>query len=252
MTVQDYCIVAPGSYKYNDKVGGVYGHDDNDLADSAVSNDAAAALVSGGIALLQQVFDDQMASIEIVERLFRTASKGFAGYDAAKHGQGMLDLECAVRPTFSAEESRCLFYHESRSKENCVSQGWGYDSAKRKCVSPTAQRCADADAVFRNGRCLVTAALCLEAGLILDDEGRLCGAPMSAADCVGSVNRIFNQGDMNRCVALATDCDADEAVRAVAGGRACRPKAEVCMGTEGYLASRKACGVPTAVADCAV
>ena len=251
MTVQDYCIVAPGSYKYNDKVGGVYGHDDNDLADSAVSNDAAAALVSGGIALLQQIFDDQMASSEIVERLFKTASQGFAGYDAARHGQGMLDLECAVRPTFSAEESRCRFSTVGRSKEDCVTQGWGYDIAKRECVSPTAEQCAAADAVFRGGRCVVTGALCIEAGLILDDGGRLCGEPMSAVDCVGPVNQIFNQADMNRCVALPTDCDTDEAVRAVSGGMACRPKAEVCMGTEGYLASRKICGVPTAVADCA-
>ena len=189
-TVQDYCIVAPGSYVYRTKGGdNAYGGGDDVLADSSASNDndAAAALVSGGIALLQQIFDDQLSSVEIVDRLFRTASRGFTGYDVAKHGQGMLDLECAVRPTFSVEDSRCRLSDVGRLKEDCVEQGFGYDITTRQCLSPEettageSLQCDAAGAVFRNGDCVVTQALCVEAGLIFDSQGTRCVGDVS--DC---------------------------------------------------------------------
>ena len=110
---QDYCIAAPHTYTYYDTA--------TDAKANGRSANASVALVAGGVALMQQIFDGQLTSAQIVDRLLRTASQNFdldgvAGNDyvnnnanpdgdalveaAARFGQGLLDLECAMRPVF--------------------------------------------------------------------------------------------------------------------------------------------------------
>ena len=102
-----FCIAAPGSYVYRGQGSdNAYGGGDDTLtAVTTPTSNAAASLVAGGLALLIDVFGDQISTKDIVDRMLSTASTDFdidgtAGndYDAARHGRGMLNLEAASRP----------------------------------------------------------------------------------------------------------------------------------------------------------
>ena len=58
----------------------------------------ASPLVTGGLALMKQLFRDQLSPTELVTRLFQTADKGGRYTDSATYGQGALDLGAAVSP----------------------------------------------------------------------------------------------------------------------------------------------------------
>ena len=116
--VKAFCITAPGAYKYIDKDSSAgsdaNAYDDADtLADGAVTANAAASLVAGGIAVLESIFGDQLTSKELVDRMLRTAARNFdldgtSGNDYVdinggmtreqQYGVGLMDLECASRP----------------------------------------------------------------------------------------------------------------------------------------------------------
>ena len=99
--VRVFCIAAPGAYTYIDKESGSNNsaYDDTDvLVAGSVTANAAASLVAGGLALLQNIFGDQITSKDLVARVISTADTSFMGYDAARHGRGMLNLEAASRP----------------------------------------------------------------------------------------------------------------------------------------------------------
>ena len=58
----------------------------------------SAAYISGSLALMQQMFRDQLSSQELVERLFATADKTGLFADSAVYGQGLVDLDAATSP----------------------------------------------------------------------------------------------------------------------------------------------------------
>ena len=91
----DWCIAAPGTsliVAYS-------------VAGGSASNYAgrqgtsyATPLVTGGLALMKQLFRDQLSHRELVTRLFATADKRGRYTDSATYGQGALDLGAAVSP----------------------------------------------------------------------------------------------------------------------------------------------------------
>ena len=58
----------------------------------------AAPMVSGGLAVMKQLFRDQLSNTALVTRLFTTANKDGKYEDKAIYGQGMLDLGAATLP----------------------------------------------------------------------------------------------------------------------------------------------------------
>ena len=66
---RDYCIAAPGTYRYATAA-------DNTLQ-TATSANAAASLVAGGVALMQDIFAGQLNTAEIIARIKSTASRNF-------------------------------------------------------------------------------------------------------------------------------------------------------------------------------
>ena len=76
------------------------------------SANAAASLVAGGLALLESIFSGETTA-RLIDRLLKTASKNYDlnnddtnDYTLAKHGQGLMDLACAIKPGLSATLSR--------------------------------------------------------------------------------------------------------------------------------------------------
>ena len=104
--VRDICIAAPGAYKFRPHSGGVYA---TRRADGTATANAAASLVAGGLALLESIFAEETTA-RLIDRLLRTASKKFNldsstganQYTLAKHGQGLMDLACAIRPAVTS------------------------------------------------------------------------------------------------------------------------------------------------------
>lgn len=58
----------------------------------------AAPMVAGGLAIMKQLFRDQLSNTELVTRLFATANKSGRYADRSIYGQGMMDLGAATRP----------------------------------------------------------------------------------------------------------------------------------------------------------
>ena len=102
---RDYCIAAPGTYRYATAADATL--------QTATSANAAASLVAGGVALMQDIFAGQLNTAEIIARIKSTASRNFdvdgtAGndYDRDTHGHGMLDLACATQVLTQRERCR--------------------------------------------------------------------------------------------------------------------------------------------------
>ena len=108
--LQALCLAAPGSYKYRNRMDdGTY---ETDLSDGTVTANAAASLVAGGLALLESIFPTETTA-RLIDRLLMTASKNYDlddndanDYSAEKHGQGLMDLACAIKPALSATLDR--------------------------------------------------------------------------------------------------------------------------------------------------
>ena len=58
----------------------------------------AAPFVSGGVALMKQLFRDQLSSTALVTRLYSTANKTGEYADRSIYGQGLMDLGAATSP----------------------------------------------------------------------------------------------------------------------------------------------------------
>ena len=111
---QDYCIAAPGgrvtaAYPTSSSDTGIYESNvsSDDYNDCVVSNSCfavtngtsfAAPFVSGGLAVIAEHFEGQLGSVEIVNRMFATASKSGVYEDKSIYGQGLLDLDAATAP----------------------------------------------------------------------------------------------------------------------------------------------------------
>ena len=80
--VADFCITAPGSYVYRTKGSdNAYGGTDDGLTTIATAtSNAAASLVAGGLAVLIDVFGDQITTKELVARVISTADTSFTSW----------------------------------------------------------------------------------------------------------------------------------------------------------------------------
>gem|GEM_PF-1835058 len=93
----DWCIAAPGS----GIVGAYFGPQGTGIARGLGGTSYATPLVTGGLALMNQLFRNQLSQRELVTRLFLTADKSGDYADTATYGQGALDLGAAVSPVGS-------------------------------------------------------------------------------------------------------------------------------------------------------
>ena len=93
----DWCIAAPGSDILIAYFGPYRGRAIRDYGRSSGTS-FAAPMVSGGLALMKQMFRSQLRNEELVTRLFHTADKTGIYADRAVYGQGVVDLDAALSP----------------------------------------------------------------------------------------------------------------------------------------------------------
>ena len=95
----DWCLAAPG-----EEFRAAYFGPDRDGRPGArgtayvAGTSFAAPMVSGGLAVMKQLFRDQLPNTALVTRLFDTANKGGKFADREIYGQGMMDLGAATSP----------------------------------------------------------------------------------------------------------------------------------------------------------
>ena len=93
----DFCIAAPGEEvraAYFGTIPSLAGEDFVNLRGTSV----AAPMVTGGLAVMKQLFRDQLSNTDLVSRLYATADKSGFYADAAIYGQGSMDLGAATSP----------------------------------------------------------------------------------------------------------------------------------------------------------
>lgn len=93
----DFCIAAPGD---NVRVAyfGPSGGEAVRAFGTGGGTSYAAPMVAGGLALMKQLFRDQLSSEELVTRLLETADDTGVYSDRAVYGRGKLDLAAATHP----------------------------------------------------------------------------------------------------------------------------------------------------------
>jgi len=92
-----HCLAAPGEQvraAYFGPAGGEPWRGYRDVRGTSV----AAPFVAGGLALMKQLFRDQLSNTELVARLLETADDGGVYADRAVYGRGALDLRAATWP----------------------------------------------------------------------------------------------------------------------------------------------------------
>ena len=95
----DFCIAAPGERVRIAHVGP--GTAEPETVYNAIEGDGtsfAAPMVSGGLAIMKQLFRGQLSNTELVTRLFETADKSGFYADSTLYGQGAMDLGAATSP----------------------------------------------------------------------------------------------------------------------------------------------------------
>ena len=93
----DFCIAAPGEdvqVAYFGPSGGAAVR----AFGSSSGTSVAAPMVAGGLAIMKQLFRDQLSSEELVTRLLETADNTGVFSDRAVYGRGKLDLAAATHP----------------------------------------------------------------------------------------------------------------------------------------------------------
>ncbi len=93
----DWCIAAPGHGVW----AAYFGTWQNELIRGYArlsGTSFAAPMVSGGLALMTQMFRDQLPGEDLVTRLFYTADRGGRYADRAVYGHGLMDLGAALSP----------------------------------------------------------------------------------------------------------------------------------------------------------
>lgn len=92
----DFCIAAPGedltlpSYDTSGFVLGFY--------ETVDGTSFAAPIVSGGLAVMKQLFRDNLSDRQLVDRLFATAKDDGIHATSAIYGHGLMDLGAATNP----------------------------------------------------------------------------------------------------------------------------------------------------------
>ena len=104
----EYCLAAPGQ----DIVAAFYGpawfnHPDcpdggcpgfQGITNRTRGTSYAAPMVTGGLALLKQLFRSQLSNPELAARILATADRSGRYADSGVYGQGLLDLDAATSP----------------------------------------------------------------------------------------------------------------------------------------------------------
>jgi subtilisin family serine protease len=91
-----FCVAAPGGY--SDGYGYIVAASSSGGYRTVRGTSFAAAYASGVLALMRQVFGDQMTVEQYIERLMATATKGGIYADTSVYGQGLIDAKAAVTP----------------------------------------------------------------------------------------------------------------------------------------------------------
>ena len=86
----------------------------------------SAPHVTGAIAVLKELFNDNLSSVQILERLFSTANKEGKYSNKEIYGQGLLDLKTASSPVGST-----LFYSGSSIYSDIISMASSYVSSSK-------------------------------------------------------------------------------------------------------------------------
>ena len=95
---QDYCLAAPGDEVTVAYFGPHQGRiGDRDIA-AGGGTSFAAPMVTGGLALMKQLFRDQLSNTDLVARLMETADRSGLYADARVYGRGLMDLGAATSP----------------------------------------------------------------------------------------------------------------------------------------------------------
>ena len=93
-----FCIAAPGE----DVTLAYFGPRDDEIGIRGYAvgrgTSFAAPMVSGGLAVMKQLFRDQLSNEELVSRLFLTADRTGVYADRAIYGNGRMDLGAATSP----------------------------------------------------------------------------------------------------------------------------------------------------------
>ncbi len=94
----DWCIAAPGK----EIRGAYFGPDQGQPSvrgwGTGKGTSLSAPMVSGGLAIMKQLFRGQLGNTELVTRLFATAKKTGIYADRTIYGQGLMDLGAATNP----------------------------------------------------------------------------------------------------------------------------------------------------------
>ena len=93
----DWCLAAPGYRVWGAYFGPYQGEVVRAYAGLSGTS-FAAPMVTGGLALMKQMFRDQLRNEELVTRLFHTADKSGIYADRAVYGHGLMDLDAALSP----------------------------------------------------------------------------------------------------------------------------------------------------------
>ena len=94
----DWCIAAPGQDVISAYFGPANGQNGVRTFGSAFGTSFSAPMVAGGLAIMKQLFRDQLSNTELVSRLFATANKTGIYADRSIYGQGLMDLDAATNP----------------------------------------------------------------------------------------------------------------------------------------------------------
>ena len=98
----EWCIAAPGANVRIALFGARDGVEGQRGVTAADGTSFAAPMVAGGLAIMKQLFRNQLSSTDLVDRLFLTADKQAPYGDAAIYGQGLMDLGAATAPVGAA------------------------------------------------------------------------------------------------------------------------------------------------------
>ena len=97
----DYCLAAPGQRVKTAYFGPGPDHDTRavrGIAPNVSGTSVAAPFVAGGLAIMKQLFRDQLSNTELVTRLLETADDTGVYSNRAVYGRGKLDLAAATHP----------------------------------------------------------------------------------------------------------------------------------------------------------
>ena len=94
----DYCLAAPGEEVTVAYYGPHGGRDGVRATARAPGTSFAAPMVTGGLALMKQMFRGQLSNTDLVARLLETADRSGVYADASVYGRGLMDLGAATSP----------------------------------------------------------------------------------------------------------------------------------------------------------